>query len=168
MIWFHTIPIVNELKAMMDNGQIENLSIIPFTLFGMYQPGDIISIFPKSEFIAPEYVREYTESNFDYFYWKQLEEDSSCFAEKMKILKPEYENGKNTIIAVQTVYDSIRATITESFIGYLKTFYGVQPRLITCLEDLYDPCLFDYTGFSMEGLIRITNEIVKYESQGWL
>lgn len=168
MIWFHTIPIVNDLNGMMNNGQIQNLSIIPFTLFGMYQSGEVIKLLPKPEYIPSEYVKEYTESNFDYFYWKQLSEDPSCFLEKMRILKPEYENGRNTIIMIQTSDDPVGISITESIIGFLKTFYGIQPKLITCYEDLYDPDLLTYEGFSYEGLLRISDELIKYESQGWL
>ena len=163
MIIFHTIPIYDQIIYMTSTGQIPLKRIELFTLFGMKQQGVILNLYPKEEYISREYILEESESNFDYYFWKQIESDPQSFAEKMKLIKPEMEDGYNTLLLVQTEDTPYRMAITESIIGYLKMFYGIMPRLVTSFEDLYDPSFMDYNGFSYSGICKATNEMLMLE-----
>ena len=165
MIVFHTIPIVDQLMYMMQNGSIPNKRLILFTLFGDYQQGDILRIVPKEDYIPRDYLLNISENNFDYYFWKQIESDVESFVEKMKIIKPEMEDGMNNLILIQTQESPYRTGVTESFIGYLKAFYGILPRFVTSFEDLYDPEFWSYSGFSYSGICKATNEMVALEGE---
>lgn len=162
MIIFHTIPAVSVLEGLVFGGHaIDSMATIPFTLFGLYQSGEPLNnLIPKPEFIPEEYIMNDTESTFDYYFWKQIQEDPHALNEKMRILEPEFLYGKSVLILIQTnTVSPYRNSITESLIGYFRTFYGIECKLITSTEDLTDPNFFDYGGFSQEGLFRLTREL---------
>lgn len=159
MILFHTLPLGEYLNQLMMNGFIQPMNIVQYTLFGMQQLGEMIQIYPDESYIPTEYIINDTESNFDYYFWKQIQEDPKCMMEKLKILEPEYIDGARTIILIQTDFSSqFKTSITESLIGYLKTFYGVDPKIIMNYEDIQENT-FHYSGFSSEGLYRLSKEL---------
>lgn len=167
MILFHTLPLAEYLNQLMANGFILPMNLIQYTLFGMQQFGEVLHISPDDAYIPTEYIINDTESNFDYYFWKQIQEDPKCMMEKLKILEPEYLDGARTIILVQIDFSNqFKISITESLIGYLKTFYGVDPKLIMSYEDIQEDT-FHYSGFSPEGLYRLTKELeFKYKGGG--
>lgn len=162
MILFHTFDLYPYLVTMMDSGQIPFMETIPFTLFGQRQLGEVLHLMPDEMYVPYEAMMHDTESNFDYCYWKQLRDEPKYELELLKILRPEINNGSNTIILIQTDYTSpFRTSITESLIGFLRTFYGLEPKLIMSLEDINEDT-FRYSPFSYEGLYRLSQQLEKY------
>lgn len=156
MIIFHTFPI-NPWLGMMPE-ILQSYAMMRFTLFGSPQEGELLHLLPDDQYVPVEFLMNDTEASFDYYFWKQIQESPTCFFEKMKLLEPEYLTGATCLIFIQTDYSyQSRISITESLIGYLKTFYGIEPKLITTPEDLAG--ITSYSGFSVEGLYRITQEI---------
>ena len=164
MIVFHTFPI-NQWLTMMPE-VVENRAIVRFTLFGSPQEGALLHLLPDDQYVPTQFLMNDTEASFDYYFWKQIQESPTCFFEKMKILEPEFQVGATCLILIQTDYSyPSRVSITESLIGYFKTFYGIEPKLVVNPEDLYD--LGSYSGFSAEGLYRITQEMeTLYKNSG--
>ena len=87
MILFHTLPLAEYLNQLMTNGFILPMNLIQYTLFGMQQFGEVLHISPDDAYIPTEYIINDTESNFDYYFWKQIQEDPKCMMEKLKILQ---------------------------------------------------------------------------------
>lgn len=132
-----------------------------YTLFGHVQNGPVLKLMPKAEFI-PESVRPFdTESAFDYYYWIQLETDPESFLSKTDFLRLEYLYGTSIIIAIQIEESPYRNSIVESLMGHIRSFYGLETKLILSMGDLADPHFFDYSGFSFEGLHRLSEDLVK-------
>lgn len=165
MIIFHSLPNIEQLfrELQVYDPRYGMFGIVHFTLFGQVQLGTVLNIMPKAEFI-PEEVRQYdTESAFDYYYWIQLETDLDTFLAKMDFLRLEYLTGASVIIAIQIEESPYKTSIVESLMGYIRTFYGLETKLVLSQEDLLDPDFFGYSGFSVEGIYRISDDLTKAE-----
>lgn len=167
MILFHTYPsLAYDIAYLMANGAIPICAYEEFTLFGLKQTGETLQLLPDESYVPYQAMLDDTESTFDYYYWKQLRDDPRCEMELLKILVPEMNEGSNRVILIQTDYSSpFRTSITESLIGFLRTFYGLEPKLIMSREDINEDT-FRYSPFSYEGLCRLTSQIEKYQGGG--
>lgn len=167
MIFFHTIPIKNEMMAVVEGGCIAALhSFIEFTIFGYAQHGIYLSgLFPDENVIPQECLLNDTESGFDYYYWNQLSNSELAKQCLGSILFPEYQYGPNVAILISVSDSPFSMSITESIIKYLNIMYGLTPKLITSIEDLYDTSTYEYTPFSAEGVMRVTADMVRYTAE---
>ena len=163
MILFHTYPsLAYDIAYLMANGAIPICAYEEFTLFGLKQNGETLQLLPDENYVPYRAMLDDTESTFDYYYWKQLRDDPRCEMELLKILVPEMNEGSNRVILIQTDYSSpFRTSITESLIGFLRTFYGLEPKLIMSREDINEDT-FRYSPFSYEGLYRLSQQLEKY------
>lgn len=163
MIIFHSLPNIDKVlqNLSLQDKRYSFYGLVDFTLFGIVQRGRLLKIMPKPEFIPTEIAMNDSESAFDYYYWIQMDKDPDTFLAKMDLLKLEYLSGANLIIAVQTEYSPYKSSITESFMGYIRTFYGLETKLITTVEDLIDPDFFKYSGFSIDGLYRLSEDLTR-------
>ena len=163
MIWFHTIPILPEVNSLMGNGVIPHKTIIPFTLFGFYTQGETLSgLYPDPDYIPREAAMRDTEADFDYWYWKQLLECERSAFQVYKIMYHEYLDGVNNLICISTQDSPYRNSVTESLMNFLNVMYGVDPKIINSLEDLYDPGIYEPGSFSRDGIMRITRDMETY------
>ena len=164
MIFFHSIPIVEEVGRLMGESYISHKPIYPFTLYGYTMQGDVLTgLQPDLSLIPRECVLNDTEEDFDYYYWKQLLESEPSKQCLYKILYLEYLYGPNCIICIQTNIESpFSMSVTESLMTFISSAYGLSPKLILTYEDLYDALVDEYSGFSQEGISRITQDMVYY------
>lgn len=165
MIIFHSLPSIEQLfyNLQQYDPRYGGYVFSHFTLFGQVQLGSTLNVLPKAEFI-PEEVRPYmTESAFDYYYWIQLETDIETFLAKMDFLRLEYLYGPSMMVAIQIDESPYKTSVVESLMGYIRTFYGLDTKLVLSQEDLMDPDFFSYSGFSTEGLCRLSDDLTKAE-----
>ena len=164
MILFHSLPIREELVRIMGgDSNIAPRPIIEFTLFGYTQYGICLSgLFPDENFIPQQCFMEDTESGFDYYYWMQLENSEIARQYLGNILFPEYQYGPNVFILISVTNTPFSMSVTESLMNYLNSAYGLVPKLVTSIEDLYDIDLYEYTPFSDAGVAKVTSDMVIY------
>lgn len=164
MILFHSLPIREELVRIMGgDNTIAPRPIIEFTLFGYAQHGVCLSgLYPDEKYIPPQCFMEDTESEFDYYYWLQLSNSELAKQYLGNILFPEYQYGPNVFILISITDAPFSMSVTESIMNYLNMIYGLVPKLITSIEDLYDIGLYEYTPFSDAGVARVTLDMVSY------
>lgn len=163
MIIFHTLPEIDLIlqDIQFHDPRYEMYGLVDFTIFGQYQRGKLLNILPKEEYIPKEVQMEDTESAFDYWYWVQLETDPESFLEKLEFLRLEYLSGASLIIAIQVEQSPYRMSIVESLIGYIRAFYGLETKLILTPDDLIDPHFLEYSGFSVNGLCRLSEDLTR-------
>lgn len=168
MIIFHTIPVEPEIRMLINNRYIsENLLIYPYTLFGYQNQGIVLSgLMPSEDYIPKEEILNDTESNFDYYYWKQLMESSDAFMQLTQILVREYNHGPNCVNLIQTTTGNYQMSVTESIKGYINAMYGLDVILVMDKNDLYRSLLAGYSSFSREGIARIDQDSFKFYSMG--
>lgn len=164
MIIFYTIPNFKEEFLRFIGGiNAPYKPIIDFTLFGMNQQGAYLGgLMPDESIIPSQYIMNDTEPEFDYMYWKQLLENEISQQNLGCILFPEYMYGPDIFICIMTQDTPYRMSITESLINFLNMIYGLDAKLITRIEDLYELDISEYTGFSEDGLRRVTADMIKY------
>lgn len=161
MIIFYTIP--NFKHEFINITGIPYHKIIDFTLFGMNQQGAYLGgLMPDESIIPSHYIMNDTEPEFDYMYWKQLLESEVSQQNLGCILFPEYLYGPDIFICIMTQDTPYRMSITESLINFLNMIYGLDAKLVNSIEDIYELDISDYTGFSEDGLRKVTTDMIKY------
>lgn len=157
-----------ELPESMMSGMVRPMIINHFTLFGLRVVGEVLSgLIPDEQYVPAQFILQDTESDFDYFYWRQLLEKPESFMDLMRFLSVEFQIGPQAlnIIWIQDDYQYKRS-IYESLGNFLNAMYGLDIKYITSLDDIYEPDSFpvNFSQFSQEGIARMTNDMIRYET----
>lgn len=165
MIIFHgEQPILEDVYRLMGDMFIPHKMVFLFTLYGMHMQGEMLSgLLPDMSTIPAECILNETESDFDYYYWKQLLENEWSKQYVYKLMFYEYQYGPNCLILIQTDLNSpFASSVTESLSTFINVMYGLDPKTVYAFDDLCDALVDPYSGFSTDGIRRITQDMVYY------
>lgn len=164
MIVFHAVPIVEKLTSLMQTGQLPYKNVYSFTLNGYLQQGRyLMRLHPDSNWIPSECMMNIRDSEFDQYYWRQLEQNVQSVYDLMEFLSLEFEQGPMCIICISISQSEASMAIAESLIQFLDHKYGLECSLIVNPEDVYDTDMYEYHPMARNGISVLSEQVYWWE-----